>query len=67
MNLEGRGVPTVAVATVEFITAAEAQGKSLGFDPALLYIEHPIQDRTPAEMVNIAQQAVPHVLAMLTR
>ena len=33
-NLEARGIPTVGVATTEFIQGAEAQAKALGTDPA---------------------------------
>ena len=33
-DLEARGIPTVGVATTEFIEGAEAQAKSLGTDPA---------------------------------
>src|SRR3981189_1616554 len=45
-NLEERGIPTVGVATTEFIQGAEAQAKSLGTDPALVFIPHPVQDPT---------------------
>jgi hypothetical protein len=31
-DLEGRGIPTVGVATTEFIEGAAAQAKSLGID-----------------------------------
>jgi hypothetical protein len=45
-ELEARGIPTVGVATTEFIEGAKAQAKSLGTDPALVFIPHPVQDRT---------------------
>jgi hypothetical protein len=44
-DLEGRGIPTVGVATTEFIEGAAAQAKSLGIDPALVFVPHPVQDR----------------------
>ncbi len=45
-NLEAQGVPGVFVATVEFIDGAEQQAKQIGVDPAGVYVEHPIQDRS---------------------
>ena len=53
-NLEERGIPTVGVATTEFIQGAEAQAKSLGTDPALVFIPHPVQDRTDDELRRLA-------------
>lgn len=65
-ELERRGVPGVFVATEQFLSAAEAQAASIGFDPAAVYTEHPIQDRTDAEMGVIAEQAVEQLLGALT-
>jgi hypothetical protein len=67
VDLEARGVPSVFVATVEFIDGAVAQARALGADPAAVYVEHPIQDRTDAEMAAIADQAVDEILASLVR
>jgi hypothetical protein len=64
-DLEARGVPGVFVATHEFVDGAEAQAKALGADPAAVYVEHPIQDRTDAEMVAIADAAFEEVVARL--
>ena len=57
IDLEARGIPGVFVATTEFVDGAEHQAKALGADPAAVYVEHPIQDRTDAEMVAIADAA----------
>ncbi len=57
VDLELRRVPAVFVATIEFADAAEHQARALGADPAAVYVEHPIQDRTDAEMVAIADRA----------
>ena len=57
VDLEGRGIPGVFVATTEFTDGAEAQARSLGANPAAVYTEHPIQDRTDDEMVAIADAA----------
>ncbi len=57
IELETRGIPTVYVATVEFTDGAERQQKALGADLAAVFVEHPIQDRTDEEMVEIADKA----------
>ena len=64
-DLEARGVPGVFVATVAFTDGAEAQARALGADPAAVYVAHPIQDRTDAELVAIADQAYDAVVAAL--
>jgi hypothetical protein len=65
VDLEARGVPGVFVATTEFVDGAEIQARALGADPAAVYVEHPIQDRTDAEMVAIADAAFEAVVAKL--
>ena len=67
VDLEARGVPSVFVATVEFVDGAVVQARALGADPAAVYVEHPIQDRTDAEMTAIADQAIDEILANLVR
>ena len=64
-DLEARGVPALFVATVEFADGAAAQARALGADPAAVYVPHPIQDRTDAEMIAIAEQAVDAIVAAL--
>lgn len=63
---ETYGVPAVFVASEEFTSATEAQSASLGTDPAVVYVPHPIQDRTDHEMHAIADDVVDHVIAALT-
>ncbi len=65
MNLESRGLPSGFIASCEFVDAAEAQGRSLGIKPASVFIPHPIQDRTDAEMVELAQNAIDAVTALI--
>ena len=64
-ELEARGLPGVFVATVEFTDGAEQQARALGADPAAVYGEHPIQDRTDDEMLAIADAALEPILASL--
>jgi hypothetical protein len=66
-DLEGRGLPGVFVASTEFVDAADAQAAALGFDPARVFVAHPIQDRTDAEMAALAEAAVDEILASLLR
>ena len=65
VNLEARGVPALFVATVEFEDGARAQARALGADPAAVYVPHPIQDRTDAELVAIAEAAIERIVTQL--
>jgi hypothetical protein len=65
-DLEGRGLPAVFVASTEFVEAAAAQARALGFDPASVFVAHPIQDRTDDEMRALADAAIQEVWARLT-
>ena len=46
--------------------AARTQGEALGFQPARVFVEHPIQDRTDDEMRTIAEKAVDALVERLT-
>ena len=61
-NMEERGVVGVGVASTEFIQAAAAQNRSLGYEPAVVFVPHPIQDRTDAEMRALADKAFAAIL-----
>jgi hypothetical protein len=65
VDLELRGVPSVMVASTEFIRAAEVQAEALGLDVRRVFVAHPIQDRTDEEMVALAESAVEDVVAAL--
>lgn len=65
MDLDSRGIPGGFVASAEFIEAAKAQAESLGFDPFKVFVGHPIQDRTDAEMQTMAEEAFEDILAMI--
>ena len=64
-NLEGAGLPGVFVASTEFVAAAAAQARALGFDAARVFVAHPIQDRTDDEMRALADAAADEVVARL--
>ncbi len=57
-DLESRGIPGLFIASSEFKEAAAAQSKALGFDPAAVYVPHPVQDRTEKEMQEMADYAL---------
>ena len=66
VDLETRGVPSVFVASAVFVDAAAAQARALGLEPAGVFVPHPIQDRTDAEMRALAESAVESLLARLS-
>jgi hypothetical protein len=66
MNFDSRGIPGVSVVTTGFTDAVEAQSKALGFDPAVIYVPHPIQNRTAEELDRIADDAAERALRLLT-
>jgi hypothetical protein len=66
VDLETRGIPAVFVASAVFVDAAAAQAQALGLEPAAVFVPHPIQDRTDAEMRALAEQSVDTILARLS-
>jgi hypothetical protein len=64
-NFEAEGRPAVFVASTEFIEAARSQAESLGFDPAVVFVPHPIQDRTDAELHALADAALEEIVSKL--
>jgi hypothetical protein len=66
-KLETLGIPAVPVATHEFMTAARAQAAALGrpgFDA--VYVPHPIQDQTKAEIEAKADAVLVELITRLT-
>jgi alkanesulfonate monooxygenase SsuD/methylene tetrahydromethanopterin reductase-like flavin-dependent oxidoreductase (luciferase family) len=66
VNLESLGVPSVMLASTEFIEAADVQARALGADPACVFVAHPIQDRTDDEVRALADGAVDEILRNLS-
>ena len=54
------------LASTEFIDAAATQSDALGADPAAIFVPHPIQDRTDAELRALADAAIDAILAAVT-
>ncbi|MDA1074976.1 MAG: hypothetical protein O3A63_09505 [Proteobacteria bacterium] len=63
---EINGKPSVAIASSEFTEAAAAQADALGMDAKRCFVRHPIQDRTDAEMVALAEEVVEEIIQALT-
>ena len=66
-DLDSRGIPGGMIATTAFEEAAVSQGRALGFDPAIVYVPHPIQDRTDKEIQAIADDALDSILEMISQ
>ena len=66
LDLDERGIPGVMVATTAFRQAAAAQSESLGYEPAIVWVPHPIQNRTDEEIRSIADEAMDEILDGLT-
>ncbi len=62
VELEGRGLPGVFVASTEFVSAAESQSAALGFAAASVFVSHPIQDRTDDEMRQLADDSLEEIV-----
>ena len=66
MNLDSRGIPGVSIVTTGFTDAVTAQSQALGFEPAIVYVPHPIQNRTAQELDQLADAAIESALGLLT-
>ena len=55
-------MPGVFVASTEFMEAAASQAQALGFEPARVFVPHPIQDRRDDELRALADQAFESIL-----
>ena len=65
VDLEGRGVPGVFVASTGFVTAAESQSAALGFPVASVFVTHPIANRSDDELRSLADGALHDLLSAL--
>ena len=54
------------VATTAFVQAAEVQSKALGYEPTIVWVPHPIQDRTDAELRTIADNVFDEITKKMT-
>jgi len=66
-EFEVRGLPSAYVASAEFRAAGAAQARALGFEPASVFVPHPIQNRTDEEMRALAEAALEEVIGQITQ
>jgi hypothetical protein len=67
VHLEHRGIPAVGIATAPFTDEAIEQARLLGMPGCrMLYIPHPVQLLSEAELAGRADAVFPAVLAALT-
>jgi hypothetical protein len=65
---EIQGIPAVSIASSEFKDAAATQARALGMpDARCVFVPHPIQDATDAEMRQKAELVVNQVVAALVQ
>ena len=64
-DLDRRGLPGVSVLTEEFRQAFASQRSALGLDAASVYVPHPMQNRTTAELHQFAEQSIDVILAAI--
>lgn len=67
-HYELRGIPTVMVASSEFVHAAKRQAEALGMPEVAetaVYVPHPIQDATDEEMREKARAALDDIVRAL--
>ena len=65
-TLDRRGIAGCAIATEAFKPAAAAPARALGIDPAIVWVPHPIQNRTAKELEAIADGVIDDVIALIT-
>ena len=64
---EIQGVPSVTIASSEFVDAATTQAQALGMlDAKRIFVDHPIQDATDDEMRAKAEAIFDQVITSLT-
>ena len=54
------------VSSTAFVQAADAQSKLLGYEPTIVWVPHPIQDRTDEELRALADRAFDEIVARMT-
>ena len=69
VDYEARGIPSVMVASAEFVHAAQTQAEALGMPDLAaesVFVPHPIQGSTDEEMRLKAIGAIDAIMAALT-
>jgi len=56
----------MGVITTAFTQAAATQCERLGYEPAMVWVPHPIQDRTDDEIRQIADNVLDEIVERMT-
>ena len=64
-ELDSRGIPGGFIASNVFENAAFARGEAIGFHPNKVFVQHPIQDRTDAELEALADDFFEQVMGLI--
>ena len=64
-SLDHLGIPGILIITQAFKPAAAAQSSALGFEPHIVWVDHPIQNRTAEELRTIAGNAFEQIMKVL--
>ena len=64
-DLDKKGLAGVSVLTTEFEQAFESQKQAIGIDAAAVYVPHPLQNKTTAELHVWADEAIDKILAAI--
>ncbi len=64
-DLDALGIPGGIVATDEFVDAAKAQSEALGFQPAIVWVAHPMQNRTTEELYAFADDNLEEIIGLV--
>ena len=65
-SFDTSGVPALIVVSTAFVQAADIQAKALGYEPVIVWVPHPIQDRTDAELRAIADNVFDEIVTKMT-
>ena len=66
LELGRRETPGAMVATTAFESAVGAQAAVLAFDPAVVYVPHPLQSRSQEDIETMADNALNAILAAIS-
>ncbi len=65
MTFDAKGLPGVSIVTTEFRDAVAVQSRALGFEPAVIYVPHPVQNSSAEELAAVADAVIEPALSLL--
>ncbi|MEP9365905.1 hypothetical protein [Xanthobacter sp. VNH20] len=64
-EFDERGLPGCFVVTTEFYQGAVTQMAALGYEAAIIWAPHPIQNKTPEELDQIADSLMDQIISAI--